>query len=86
MDPVTSGWRFVRVVTEGDELRIDGVDVWSTGWGKAEGSIDVLDPTYGQPHTLSIHRITKDGRTVVFAAGEFSNGVWAFYEPAGVSS
>lgn len=32
-------------------------------------------------HTLSVYRLSGLGPAAYFAAGEFSNGVWGFYEP-----
>jgi hypothetical protein len=40
-------------------------------------------PSYpSERHTMFVYKLEIDGRTIEFAAGEYSNGVWGFYEPA----
>lgn len=31
---------------------------------------------------MFVYELDIDGRAIRFAAGEYSNGVWGFYEPA----
>jgi hypothetical protein len=46
---------------------------------------NVADPS-GEPrqfpvYTISVYDLSVGDRNVIFAAGEISNGVWAFYVP-----
>ena len=80
---VTPGWRFVHLGLEGQPVLIAGVNVWSLDWGHVEGTIMVAHPNYStQRHSMSTYRVrVSTDKEVVFAAGEFSNGVWGFFEP-----
>jgi hypothetical protein len=81
-------WRFVTVVPERWAFEIvPGVNVWDYDWIKLvaredgqQVEIDVVDPTYGQHHKLQLCSLA-DAPVPVFAAGEFSNGMYAFYLP-----
>jgi len=43
---------------------------------------DVTDPRYGQHFTFDVWSIATGKKSVQFAAGEFSNGMWGFYVEA----
>ena len=61
---------------------VQGVDVWQHPWTPTGGpDAAVADPQYGQPYRFTVYRVAVQGRTVTFAAGEFSSGVWGFYTP-----
>jgi hypothetical protein len=77
------GWEFIAAAVEGGSLLIDGADPWGVGWEALPvGSVVVDDPVYpGGRHTLGAYRLVGVEPVVLFAAGEFSNGVWGFYEP-----
>ena len=79
--PLTQGWRFVSIGFEGDEVLLDGLNPWQNEWyDLEEASIIVAHPSYPeQRHSMEISELRANGRTVKFAAGEFSNGVWGFY-------
>ncbi len=77
-----SAWRFVGVNYDEKEFLIDGINVFAHGWRDVAGEIaQVSDPLYEQARRFSVYEITENNRTVKFAAGEFSNGVWGFYVP-----
>lgn len=79
---VSDGWRAVHVGTEGDGLKIDGLEVWSQKWRAAGSSVELPHPAYpAQVHRFDVYEI-GDQHPVRFAAGELSNGVYAFYVPA----
>lgn len=42
---------------------------------------EVPDPLYGGTHTFRVYEIAVEGRTIRFAASEFSNSVWGYYVP-----
>jgi hypothetical protein len=76
----TPGWRFLTACPEGRSCEIDGIDVWKHKWQALPGERAIVkDPHYGQIFRFSIYRIPLDDRSVVFAAGEFSNSMWGFY-------
>jgi hypothetical protein len=76
-----SQWTFLSSTTEGGSFSIAGVDVWKNSWTDTKEMIHVKDPLYQQDFTFHIYTISCGGKTVRFAAGEFSNGVWGFYAP-----
>jgi hypothetical protein len=82
-EPITPGWRFVSIGFEGAPAEIRGVDVWSSEWSSTGGRVTVAHPSYpAERHTMFTYEVDVDGGTVSFAAGEFSNGVWGFFEPS----
>ena len=75
-----SEWRYIDHGTEGNRIRLDGIDVWKHDWVRLGDERAVAtDPKYGQEFHFPVYRITHRGRTVEFAAGEYANGVWGFY-------
>ena len=80
MEPVTPGWRYVHIGFEGDEFEIRGIRVWSPPWISTGDRITVAHPQHShERHPMWTYRIEVAERTVEFAAGEFSNGVWGFF-------
>jgi hypothetical protein len=45
----------------------------------AEQKTKVKDPQYNQDYSFPVYKIEAQGKTIKFATGEFSNGVWGFY-------
>lgn len=80
---VSKGWEFRAVVVEGDPVDVAGIDPWKVEWESLPvGSVVVTHPTYpAQRHTMSVYRVLGVEPAAFFAAGEFSNAVWGFYEP-----
>ena len=80
-DP-TDHWTPVGVVLERDPIEIDGVNPWEQSWKSTDEIADVRHPAYPtQVHDVSVYVMTVEGRDILFAAGELSNGVWGFYRP-----
>ena len=77
-------WKLLGVVTEGEPLSIEGCEVWLGKWNRLKlGTVEVPHPSYpSQRHELWPYFMDEDGKTVLFLAGELSNGVWSFYVPA----
>ncbi|MFL5329818.1 MAG: hypothetical protein ACJ8C4_12980 [Gemmataceae bacterium] len=72
-------WTFIGAATETKPFAIDGINVWDCHWERqADQSADVSDPHYHQQFTFPVY-VIRSG-TVTFAAGEFSNGIWGFYQ------
>lgn len=80
---VSQGWELRAIVVDGDPVVIAGVDVWQVQWEPVRaGSVVVAHPTYpAQRHSMSVYKFSEVDPAVLFAAGEFSNGVWGSYEP-----
>ena len=73
-------WTFVASCLDGEPLRLRGIDVWQGRWQKQSTTAVVQDPIYGRELCFDVWTLTAGNKTVRFAAGEFSNGVWGFYE------
>jgi hypothetical protein len=80
---ISKGWEFRAIVIEGDPVDIAGINPWKVEWEPVPvGSVVVAHPTYpAQRHTMSVYRLSGVEPAAFFAAGEFSNAVWGFYEP-----
>jgi hypothetical protein len=64
---------------------LDGLDVWKCLWkGMDEKRAQIKDPLYGQDFSFKVYEISDGTKTVVFAAGEFSNCVWGFYQKSNI--
>jgi hypothetical protein len=82
MEDVDEGWRFVRIGFEGQPTDVGGINPWAAEWIPTDGRITVAHPQYpSQRHTMFTYRIAGANPPVIFAAGEFSNGVWGFFVP-----
>jgi hypothetical protein len=80
---ITPGWTFVSIGFEGDPVSLQGVDPWQHPWRRRGASITVAHPSYpAERHTMFVCELTAQKRTIEFAAGEFSNGVWGFFLPS----
>lgn len=79
----SKGWELRAVVPEGHRVAIAGVDPWQVEWEPMPvGSVVVVDPMYpAQRHAISVYKLSGVEPVAFFAAGEFSNAVWGFYEP-----
>jgi hypothetical protein len=82
LDP--GDWALLTVVTEGNAVEFDGVDLWRQEWRSLDiGTLTVPHPSYPQQsHTLWPYAIERSGDALVFCAGELSNGVWCFHVPS----
>lgn len=71
-----------------ESFLLDGLDVWKHQWHAVADAppADVRDPQYHRPFRMPVYRIADGTREVVFAAGEFSSGIFGFYRPGDVAS
>ena len=75
-------WIYVTGGRELAPVKIDGLDVWKHDWTPLPGGpVSVKDPLHGQEFRFSTYTVTDGSRTATFAAGEFSNGMWGFFQP-----
>jgi hypothetical protein len=85
MVEVTPGWKFLSIGFERTPVLIQGIDPWrqERRWVSSHKTIVVSHPSYpSERHTMFVYTLEVEGKTITFAAGEYSNGVWGFYEPA----
>ena len=76
-------WRFVTATAGSeDTLFLGGRAVWKEEWRPVGKDVRLPDPHYAnQVHVLSIYENGPLDDPVRFAAGEFSNGIFGFFEP-----
>jgi hypothetical protein len=75
-------WRFVESSGGGDDLTIGNVRVWGEEWRSTGEALVLPDPVNPRwTRDLMIYEIGPPEAPVRFAGGEFSNGVFGFYEP-----
>jgi hypothetical protein len=62
---------------------VEGINPWKVrSWTGTGGRITVAHPSYpAQRHTMQVYVLDPEHARPVFAAGEFSNGVWGIYVP-----
>lgn len=75
-----TNWKHIKTVFDGDKFELDGLNVWDYDWISKKQRISVKDPLYGQKHNMIVYEIRQGDKVVEFAAGEFSNCVWGFYQ------
>lgn len=77
-------WLALHVGVENDAFAIGGVPVWTQPWRPVGvPPVTLPHPAYAhQAHRFEIYDIGEGTTRRRFAAGELSNGVWGFYEPA----
>ncbi len=81
-DPVDEGWRLVSIGFEPHPAEVAGINLWDQAWTSTGQKITVAHPSYpSQRHHMWIYEATDTNPLIVFAAGEFSNGVWGFFVP-----
>jgi hypothetical protein len=77
-----SDWVYITGGREFTAVKLGGVNVWKHDWTPlSQDPISVKDPLYGQGFRFPVYTITYRGRTILFAAGEFSSGMWGFFQP-----
>ena len=77
---IDDNWTFVAACVDGQSLLIDGIDVWKHAWHDTKDLAHVKDPKYHQDFAFHVFEIRDGDSTIQFAAGEFSNCVWGFYQ------
>lgn len=82
MTDITSGWKFAAIAMDGQRVSLLGQNLWSAKWlASSEPPITVAHPSYpNERHKMWVYYLDSP-RSIRFAAGEFSNGVWGFFLP-----
>jgi hypothetical protein len=79
---VTAGWRPVGMCGDGEVFDLEGLNPWEHKWYSQSERIVVAHPFYpAQRHDVGVWVIRAPDRVIRFAAGEMSNGAWAFFLP-----
>ncbi|HEY4254326.1 MAG TPA: hypothetical protein VGM87_24175 [Roseomonas sp.] len=79
---ITPGWHLAGIATPSDRILIGGLDPWQYPWRTLNlPPIIVAHPQYPvQRHRMTAYAMDLDRSSVLFAAGEFSKGVFGFYQ------
>jgi len=77
---VNTDWKFIKVIASGEPFFINGIGIWEHNWKDTDQTILILDPIYQRPYTMPIYEVVE-GRMIMFATTEFSNGMWGIYVP-----
>ena len=71
-------WKFEKSGFEGN-CELFGVNIFHYPWHNQNKKVEVIDPLYHKKHWFDTYTVHIEGKTALFAAGEFSNGVYGFY-------
>ncbi|GAA4328818.1 hypothetical protein GCM10023149_33010 [Mucilaginibacter gynuensis] len=52
-------WQFYRSVIDGEELRLEGLNIWDHPWKASGETILVNDPIYQQSHRMNVYKLPK---------------------------
>ncbi len=81
-DVVDEDWRFVSIGIANHETDVGGVNPWEVEWRRTGRYVSVAHPQYpSERHLMMVYKTEGADPPVLFAAGEFSNGVWGFFVP-----
>lgn len=74
-------WEFIGSCSDSEIFKVSGTNIWEIKWNSTGEKIDIVDPIYKQKFNFSVYTfINNYDEEVKFAAGEFSNCYWGFYE------
>lgn len=71
-------WEFMGT-TINDSFILCGIDIFKEKWENTGEVACVIDPAYRKQFNFTVWRVNKDCKDIIFAAGEFSNNVFAIY-------
>ena len=72
-------WYFAKCISDGDEFRIYGLNIWDLDWKLIRNKVEIIDPNYHNKYYFDEYEIEINNSKVNFVAGEFSNLIWGFY-------
>ncbi|WP_268225814.1 hypothetical protein [Sinomicrobium oceani] len=75
----SENWRFEKKLIENSDESVEGVKIWEFEWESTGKYILIKDPLYSQVYLFEIYRIYDNNKILMFAIGEFSNGIWGVY-------
>ncbi len=71
-------WQYKISGIDGN-VELFGVNIFNYKWENTNEKVSICDPHYGKNYRFNIYKVVLDSKEYMFAAGEFSNGVWGFY-------
>ena len=80
LESMDSRWIHSKTIVDSEPFAIEGVNIWDHPWENTGESIAIKDPLYNQDYRFTVYKIATSGKSILFAAGEFSNCVWGIYE------
>lgn len=76
-----SDWVFIGHSFEAEIFEIEEINVWEHHWQETGEFAKLNDPLYTwQNYRFAVYSVTQGSKVIKFAAGEFSNTVWGFYQ------
>ena len=76
---MSPGCYHIATLSDGESLRIKGMNIWKHKWKNTGQQIDIKDPLYNQAYSFEVYTISILFWKAEFAAGEFSNGIYGIY-------
>ena len=73
-------WKHTKTILDVQKYEISGINIWNHRWLNTGEKIEIEDPLYHQKFVFDVYRIEVGTVHTLFAAGEFSNGVWGIYQ------
>ncbi len=71
-------WDFIGI-TINNSFILAEIDIFKENWENTGEVAYVIDPAYRQQFSFTVWKVKRDGKDIIFAAGEFSNNVFAIY-------
>lgn len=72
-------YHFASLVEVDKEYLIDGCNIWNFYWQCTDRNIEVVGPFEGQRYHFKEYEIKTAAKSIIFVAGEFSNGKIGIY-------
>ena len=73
-------WNCTSVILDGEDFKIEGLNIWDYESEPTKRKITVKDPVYNNLFIANVYNIQQDSVSIEFAAIEFSNNVWEIFE------
>lgn len=72
-------WKFASFIEVDKEYKIDSINIWNHYWNCCDRKVEVRGPFEGQVYYFKEYEIRTPQKSVIFVAGEFSNGQLGIY-------
>lgn len=78
---IERAWNFIGSCVDGEPFSIEGLNVWDFQWVRRGDEVaTVRDPSHNEEFLFEVYEVIHGAQKVTFAAGEFSNSIWGFYQ------
>jgi hypothetical protein len=76
-------WIFLGSTVEKEPFYVKDSNIWDYKWKNVSNDpIVVIDPIHPlETKQIYIYSFNKGDEAIIFAAGEFTYGIWGFYLP-----